>query len=288
MFQGVEQESAEPAAGEIGEAEATPSLVLAMPATYVQAGQLHAQCRNEGNLPWSDHNVSEQIAAPFGRELFPCNFFWFFGQNKVAARKPPQRRQLQGRAQNESRIGQRRRFPRRGASSRPHTIQPTTERIMEMKHSTLTGRIAVLAFCLFVVPALASPKNPVERPFKIVLDETIVLDLSDFTWTAQVSGQATHLGRFTGSGFGTCDFFGSGLILGEMTLIAANGDELWLELEALGTEGPAHITIVGGTGRFEHATGFYDKVEGGAELVDVGKTTLTFAAACKGAGRITY
>jgi len=156
-----------------------------------------------------------------------------------------------------------------------------------MKHSTLTGRIAVLAFCLFVVPALASPKNPVERPFKIVLEETIVLDLTDFTWTAQVSGEATHLGQFTGYGSGAFNPV-TGLILGEMTLIAANGDELWLELEAWGTEGPAHITIVGGTGRFEYASGFYDKVEGGAELVDVGETTWTFAAACKGVGRITY
>lgn len=163
----------------------------------------------------------------------------------------------------------------------------TTERFTDIKYSALTGRIAVLAFCLFLVPALASPKNSVERPFKIAIEETIVLSLSDFTWTAQVAGEATHLGHFTGDGSGTFNPV-TELILGEMTLIAANGDELKLELEALGLEGYATTTIVGGTGRFKDATGFYEKVEGGGELVEEGDTTWTFVTACKRAGRITY
>ena len=156
-----------------------------------------------------------------------------------------------------------------------------------MRHAAWTGRIATFAFCLFVGAALASEKHPVERPFKIEIEERIVLSLIDFTWTAQVSGEATHLGHFTGYGSGTFNPV-TELILGEMTLIAANGDELKLELEAWGLEGSASITIVGGTGRFEYATGFYNKVEGGGELVEMGETTWTFPTACKGAGRITY
>jgi len=101
-------------------------------------------------------------------------------------------------------------------------------------------------------------------------------------FTSVIEGTATHLGRFTGTGstcitdqvapdpsppftpagpgpYATAQFTNP-----RWTLVAANGDELWLEApEAVGVFSLANMAfkaqgrqvIVGGTGRFDNATG---------------------------------
>ncbi len=86
-----------------------------------------------------------------------------------------------------------------------------------------------------------------------------------------VSGTGTHLGNFTGENT-SCFAFDTPLtahfVSGETTLIAANGDQLWQTLVngqiviELGPGGSATLTItaawdiIGGTGRFDGATGY--------------------------------
>src|SRR5688572_12437567 len=90
-----------------------------------------------------------------------------------------------------------------------------------------------------------------------------------------VAGQASHLGKFTAS------FNEQGLLV----IRAANGDELWAQPTALTpTSDPAVLHIegnfVGGTGRFEGASGAFSHditfVDTQGSIVYDYDTTITF------------
>jgi hypothetical protein len=70
-------------------------------------------------------------------------------------------------------------------------------------------------------------------------------------------GQATHLGRFTVTGDVAVDV-ATGTPQGTWTLTAANGDQLFLAMGRRGIFGA--FTVVGGTGRFQGATGYYEQI----------------------------
>jgi hypothetical protein len=78
-----------------------------------------------------------------------------------------------------------------------------------------------------------------------------------------LEGHATHMGVISGS-ISSCINFATGMFVGaRMTLIAANGDELYLELSDEPVPVPP-LDIAGGTGRFLYATG---RVMGSFELI---------------------
>jgi len=74
-------------------------------------------------------------------------------------------------------------------------------------------------------------------------------------------GEATHVGHYTLTGDFVVDLrFGTAA--GTFTMTAANGDTLFLDMEAYAdptdfTKTVANFTVTGGTGRFEGATGSY-------------------------------
>jgi hypothetical protein len=75
-------------------------------------------------------------------------------------------------------------------------------------------------------------------------------------------GQATHLGRFTVTGDVAIDV-ATGNARGTWTLTAANGDMLFLAMEGNGIDpmhGAGTFTVVGGTGRFQGASGSYQQI----------------------------
>ena len=89
-------------------------------------------------------------------------------------------------------------------------------------------------------------------------------------------GQATHLGHFTQTGDTTVDLV-TGNARGTWTLTAANGDRLFLEMTAYGidpTHGVGTFTVVGGTGRFQGATGSYEQII--VFVSEPGATNTTF------------
>jgi len=91
------------------------------------------------------------------------------------------------------------------------------------------------------------------------------------------AGQATHLGRFTVTGDVAVDVV-TGIPQGTWTLTAANGDMLSLTMGGYGideTHGFGAFTVVGGTGRFEGATGYYEQI-------------ITFAVPLGTSDRISY
>ncbi|MFN8491750.1 MAG: hypothetical protein U0350_29390 [Caldilineaceae bacterium] len=76
------------------------------------------------------------------------------------------------------------------------------------------------------------------------------------------AGEATHLGHFTVSGE-TGVAVATGIPQGNWTLTAANGDKLFLAMGGHGidpTHGFGAFTVVGGTGRFQGATGYYEQI----------------------------
>ena len=74
-------------------------------------------------------------------------------------------------------------------------------------------------------------------------------------------GEATHLGHFTMIGDAKIHL-PSGIVEETLTITAANGDMLFLTTSGRGTD-PTHglgtFTFVGGTGRFQGATGSFEQ-----------------------------
>src|SRR6185295_4229794 len=152
-----------------------------------------------------------------------------------------------------------------------------------MKHFT---KIRTLILTLFVLLGTI-PASAVERPFALrgTGVATLITDEAGHLVGAipTGSGTATHLGQWTvtGSVQYTPDSNGVLHSSGNATLTASNGDKLLFQIDgildpvAAVDQGVFHF--VGGTGRFEGATGdanfvvSINPVTGGFELTVVGK-----------------
>jgi len=135
-----------------------------------------------------------------------------------------------------------------------------------------------------------------DRPIKDTESGITALDLGSLTFSTDATGNTSHLGRTTThldaaltlTGPDTFTLAGSG------TIVAANGSELFVTftgsgtLEASGnTGGPVVLTITGGTGRFDGASGSlagsYSQV-----LESMNATTANYATDYSLNGTISY
>jgi hypothetical protein len=131
--------------------------------------------------------------------------------------------------------------------------------------------------------ALSGPARAGEQvPFKGRTSGVVtVTDVSFPFVTATVVGEgvATHLGRFTLTAQSVVDVSLPGApAAGSWTLTAANGDQLFVTFVAVGIApnvGRGDFTIVGGTGRFEGATGSYTQIIAFASDPTLGPTAYT-------------
>lgn len=151
-----------------------------------------------------------------------------------------------------------------------------------------------LAVCALLLPATASVKNPVERPYKSHGEGTVIVDLEDFIlhgnpvlpwWIDEESGEATHLGLYTNTGEGTHNLI-TGEVMGSGYSTAANGDILFWQMTRHG-EDPAVVTWTGGTGRFEGASGSIIDPLTEESAVQVGYLRI-LTLSRSGIGTITY
>jgi hypothetical protein len=114
-------------------------------------------------------------------------------------------------------------------------------------------KLIALGACLVGLSVLGSAKNPVERPIKFSVQETLVITLDDkgfpVTWGGFGTGNCSHLGRVENRGGGTYNADGNPVGTGVLT--AANGDQLFWS----SADDPAITVFTGGTGRFASATG---------------------------------
>src|SRR5687768_7640672 len=137
------------------------------------------------------------------------------------------------------------------------------EPTMQQRWYGVGALLAVLAVLTLSAPALAAVE---QLPFKG--RSSGVVTTTGFDPVAMIAsthvegqGQATHLGQFTVTGDVDVNVV-TGIAEGTWTLTAANGDRLFLTMTGRGideTHGIGTFTVVGGTGRFEGATGSYEQ-----------------------------
>ena len=130
--------------------------------------------------------------------------------------------------------------------------------------------VMVLGLLFVATSAIGADKPPKPRPFWGNLAGEVTFPGSEacsgvtgvpFQTVSTTEGKMTHLGR-TVAIFTHCSTAdGSAAVGGEGTLTAANGDQVWVTYTAITVAPPplivqeADVWIVGGTGRFEHASG---------------------------------
>jgi len=105
-----------------------------------------------------------------------------------------------------------------------------------------------LAVCALLPMASSSASVQVERPIYVEGTGTILDVMSGPPYTYFSEGVANHIGRHS------CVCKLSSLDYGRCLVFAANGDQLYFEMNG-GT-----MTITGGTGRFNNASGSWDSV----------------------------
>jgi hypothetical protein len=119
----------------------------------------------------------------------------------------------------------------------------------------VAGVLAVA--CALGLPGLISAgDNPVAQPFKGSAQGYITSQIPPNGLFLEMSGQATHLGYFTREEYAYIGADGS--VVGTIVFTAANGDELWVEIDGMFTSAndvEGRYIIRGGTGRFQNATG---------------------------------
>ena len=125
--------------------------------------------------------------------------------------------------------------------------------------------LTVLTLSALAVLGPGSHAAAEERSFRLAGEGSLLFDPQqtlegDFA----AAGEATHLGHWTNTGTIAFDPIDPVTLVasGDVTFVAANGDELWMEfdgvLDLTTGLGTGTFVIVGGTGRFAGATGLTD------------------------------
>jgi hypothetical protein len=144
----------------------------------------------------------------------------------------------------------------------------------------ITLAATLLCAALFAVPAAAVVSVPITLKytgtFKVTPENPSPCDGVPITDT--VTGTGSHLGQLTAT-YPHCVNFTANKFSGTATFTAANGDQLFVDLEG-SAEDPTCTTdcavtftgtITGGTGRFESASGSLT----GTGTVDLNASTIT-------------
>ncbi len=150
---------------------------------------------------------------------------------------------------------------------------------MTRRRFAIFAVIALLFSAVVLVGTSAgAPGAQKERPFKVSLEFTQVSavpvddcpnvegGLGPFVLvTFEGGGNASHLGRVEVADTGQCNAFGTLTFAGAVSYVGANDDFIRVEYTGAalptpdgGFTGDGEGTIVGGTGRFESASGEFD------------------------------
>ena len=127
---------------------------------------------------------------------------------------------------------------------------------------TISSVAAIFVVALFASPAMAGQQVPFNGSWASI--ETYEMQGTTLFVTGTAAGNATFLGRYTATYEETVDLL-TGMSVGSITLVAANGDSIFATQTGLGVPTPdpniASIvevsTIADGTGRFAGATGTF-------------------------------
>lgn len=123
-----------------------------------------------------------------------------------------------------------------------------------LRNSTILTAVILLVGSL-ALPVGAKDKKQVTRPLKAAGVMTVrYTPISPTTaiFHNEEDGNATHAGRYHNVADGTMDLLTFQTLTGSGTITAANGDTIHWVFEA-----GSRYLIAGGTGRFEHASGYF-------------------------------
>jgi hypothetical protein len=144
-----------------------------------------------------------------------------------------------------------------------------------MKRQSYGSKLIVAVLAALALNLTASAAKPLV-PFKgqssgIVTTVGFDPELGVISTHAEGQGEATHLGRFTVTGdVAVYVFTPTGVAIGNWTYVTANGDKLFAHMIGSGGVDPLHgmgtFTILGGTGRFQGASGTYQQIITFAEV----------------------
>jgi hypothetical protein len=156
------------------------------------------------------------------------------------------------------------------------------EQTMKQRLYRFRALAAVLAALTMSAPATAREQVPFKGQSSGVATTVGFDPVAGIVYVhGEATGTATHLGYFTFTGNVEIHLSAGnpfGIVLGTATITAANGDKLFLTSGGVGidtTHGLGTFTVVGGTGRFQGATGTYQQI-------------ITFAATGIVEGSIAY
>lgn len=150
---------------------------------------------------------------------------------------------------------------------------------MKQRQYRFSALAAVLAMLTLSVPATAGEQVPFKGQSSGVV-KTVGFDpVAGIVYVhGEGTGTATHLGYFTVTGDVQIHLPAPGIVLGTYTLTAANGDKIFLTMGGRGidsTHGLGNFLVIGGTGRFQGATGNYQQI-------------ITFAAGDPSTAAVAY
>jgi hypothetical protein len=171
-----------------------------------------------------------------------------------------------------------------------------------MRGRTLLILASSLALALAAPGAAVAKRGGTDRPWKGRASGTLTFDLgtTPFPATSTGTGRLSHLGKGTYSQQFTITLTGPTTfnVAGTQTIVAANGDTLFLSFTGTGelagafgvgqtSETTAVLTVTGGTGRFSDASGtLTSKVF--TEITSIVFTTVTATQSSRLTGRISY
>jgi hypothetical protein len=153
--------------------------------------------------------------------------------------------------------------------------------------------IAILLATGWSSAALGKAKGS-DRPLRGTESGITTGDLATSTASADFTGYLSHLGKYTGHSNVAVAFTGpsSFTAAGTGTMVAANGDELFVDITWSGTFTATTIhttvvrTITGGTGRFANASGTLTVTL--SSVYSLSGTTLTSHDTGTAEGQISY
>jgi hypothetical protein len=137
-----------------------------------------------------------------------------------------------------------------------------------MRGRTLLILMSLLALAVVAPGAAVAKRGGTDRPWKVRGSGTMTLNLATFQATAEGTARVSHLGKSSYSSTYTVTLTGGNTftVAGNQTIVAANGDMLFLSFTGSGTfsgafgvdqttETSVVWTVIGGTGRFDDASG---------------------------------
>ncbi len=152
--------------------------------------------------------------------------------------------------------------------------------------------LGLAVLCLCQTTALPAKKQ-VERPFKAQITGTETIDMLNCEGVicpvhTQGLGVATHLGKYQLEGIEGFLDWSTGNAWGNGFMTAANGDQIFFESVTLAESGNT-LTITGGTGRFEGASGTIIPTSCSTAIITGDfVTVITITNTCAAEGSITY